>query len=495
MPKRQRPKTKGQKKPARRLRDTLPAVRETAAVQSAGTEAPRGQDSAESTDSAAPSPGSEIARDFLRFTEELRSNAGEALRFVEDRVKRRLSAPATKHAETRHMNRAESLSRELLSRAMDFAEIDSRCSPSDPCRTLIDDLNGGGLRGLITTVVSGLNRLRSHASHPLNEEERELLSHDVNAVQRNLTYLMDLADEFAKMAKTLLRGVSSEVGQIHAVLPSPIEDLVSEAEQAGSRFYEFLAEHSPSFSTCSQETLIGFLSRIRAENERIGGETDAFTAVLAKFTDETCLSIEAAGHLSLSEVLRDRERILNKVSARRSVRANITTLMIRDVISRLSLRDDELDAASKIVFLLERIQERLEKQCSCYERAALDAADARLAEGAASPDDLPDWVEIRHALEGDGSGLAGLDLLIMAILVERDGDATKNELKERLDHLSPEGRSFSISWVDRRLKVAVAHGIVVRRARQKGQSRRLPDVFRLSAAAIRKYRPHSPPGP
>ncbi len=83
----------------------------------------------------------------------------------------------------------------------------------------------------------------------------------------------------------------------------------------------------------------------------------------------------------------------------------------------------------------------------------------------------------------------------MAILDAGTGNATKNELKERLDRLFSEDRPFSNSWVDRRLNVAVAHGTVMRRARPKVQSRRLPNVFRLSAAAFRKYRSHSPPGP
>lgn len=116
-----------------------------------------------------------------------------------------------------------------------------------------------------------------------------------------------------------------------------------------------------SLSTCSQETVIGFLSRIRTESERLVGETDAFTTVLAKFTDESCPSIKAAGRLGLSEVLRERERILNQVAARWSVRVAIATSMIRNVIRRLSLHDGELDAASRVVVLLGRLQERLEK--------------------------------------------------------------------------------------------------------------------------------------
>jgi hypothetical protein len=116
-----------------------------------------------------------------------------------------------------------------------------------------------------------------------------------------------------------------------------------------------------SLSACSQETVIGFLSRIRTESERLVGETDAFTTVLAKFTDESCPSIKAAGRLGLSEVLRERERILNQVAARWSVRVAIATSMIRNVIRRLSLHDGELDAASRVVVLLGRLQERLEK--------------------------------------------------------------------------------------------------------------------------------------
>jgi len=71
--------------------------------------------------------------------------------------------------------------------------------------------------------------------------------------------------------------------------------------------------------------------------------------------------------------------------------------------------------------------------------------------------------------------------------------ATKNDLKERLDHLFPAERRFSDSWVDRRLKDAIACRIVVKLPRADGQSRRVPDIFQLSDAAVRKYGRHLPP--
>ena len=130
---------------------------------------------------------------------------------------------------------------------------------------------------------------------------------------------------------------------------------------------------------------------------------------------------------------------------------------------------------------------------------AIDATDQRLAEEAVSEDDLPEWIKIVNSKQGDGSGLAGLDRIVNAFLDESDEgevssvNATKQELKANLDIASAAGQPVSDSWVNRHLKSAIDHKIVFMLPRGEGASRRFPDVFRLTAAAERKYGPHLPP--
>lgn len=496
-------RSRTRKKPARRTKTKSPAKK--AAARAAGTGArsrarssQRKADAIETADSAAAPPCSEIAKDLLRFASTLRSNAGEALRFVEDKVQKRLAAPATPRAQTRFVTRAGQLSQQFRDRRADFSLLNGRCLPADPCRPLIDDLDGGGLPRLIAAVAQELADLRSRAMSPLTEEYREQLLHAAHALQRNLTALLDLADTITKAAKEI-RDAPVEAGRSGPVLPPLLQSLVEEAEQAASLFFEFLSTRPPSLERSSDETIVGFLSRLLEEKKRLRDETDKFVTVLRKFADGNRASAEAAGHTHLLQFLRDREQIVNRVAARRNTSISITTAAIGNVVRRLSLDETGLNAVDGIVRQLDGIQARLEEQRKLCERWADDAVDERLAEEAASEADLPEWSAIVNAREGDGSKLAGLDMLVAAFREEVGDDglvfgpATKKETQERLNDLFHAQRPFSDSWVDRRLKDAVGYGIVVSIPRPEGQSRRLPHIFRLSAAAIRKYGPHLPP--
>jgi len=485
------------KKPARRTKTKSPVKK--AAARAAGTGArsrarssQRKADASETADSAAAPPRSEITKDLLRFASTLRSNAGDAMKFAEDKVQKRLKAPATPRAQTRFVTRADQLSQQFGERNADFSRLNGRCLPADPCRPLIDDLDGGGLPRLIATVAEELAALRSRAMSPLTQEDREQLSHDADLLLRNLTALFDLADTITKAAKEI-RDAPVEAGRSRPVLPPSLQNLVEEAEQAASLFYESLATEAPALEQASDETIVGFLYRLLEEKERLRDETDKFVAVLQKCADGNRASAEAAGHTHLLQFLREREQILSHVAARRNTSIRITTAAIGNVVRRLSLDETGLNAVDGIVRQLNGIQARLEEQRKLCERWADNVVDERLAEEAASEADLPEWSAIVNAREGDGSKLAGLDMLVAAFREENVsghtafGDVTKSELAERLDELFPDDGPFAASWVDRHLKEAVRLKVAI--SLPAGASRRLPHVFRLSVAAIRKYAP------
>lgn len=432
---------------------------------------------------------------LLRFADALRSNANEAMRFVEEKVLKKFSAAATGRTETRFITRTETLSREFLKRDHEFLELGARCPSNNPCRPLINDLDGGGLPGLIKRVAAELAALRSFAMSPLTEEEREQLANDARALQRNLTALLDLADKIREAAKKI-RDDPVETRRTRPVLPPLLQSLVEEAEQAAALFYDFVGSNASPLERSSNETLVGCLSRLLKEKERLHGEVDKFTAVIQKFTDQHRASAEAAGHSQLLQFLRERVAILNRVAARRNCSIDITTIALRNVVHRLSLSDCGLNAADGIVRQLNGIHERLEQQRQLLGSMAADAMDERVAEEAAREEDLPEWNAIVNAAKGDGSKLAGLDMLVAAFQDDPDGGMTTfgsmtiKELWERLAEYFPESRPFSEPTVGRRLKDACGHKIVVCIKPSEGASKRIPHVFRLSNAAIRKYGPH-----
>lgn len=478
---------------AKQQRKRNPATRASKnshAKSSKGTPA-----AAEPADTPAGPPRSDVIKDLLRFASALQSNAGEALRFVKEKVQKRLAGAATIRTETRFLTRAGKLSLEFRDRDHDFWSLNAHCLPSDPCRPLIDDLDGGGLPRLINTVAEEMAALRSRAVSPLTEENRDVLSDDVHILQSHLTTLLDLADYITKAAKDI-RDTPIDVSRAHPALPPALQGLIEEAELRAEQFYEFLANHGPSLERCDNETLVAFLLRLKEEKVRLRNEIDVFIAVLKKFTDQSHESAEAAGHTLLLNFLRERERVLNRLTARRNTSIAITDAAIGSVARRLSLNDCGIDAVHGIIWQLNGIQALLDEQRELLAGMSTDATDERLAEEAASEADLPEWSDIVSAKRGDGSRLAGLDRLIDAFFDESDeaaasfANATKQDLKAELDHIFPAEQPFSDSWVDRHLKSAIYHKIVFLVPPRDRASRRLPDVFRLSAAAIRKYGPH-----
>jgi hypothetical protein len=417
------------------------------------------------------------------------------MRFVDDKVARRLASPATARAETRIRTRAQRLAAGLRDRQTEFRSLDGRCRHDDPCRPLITTLSSDGLLGALESVAEEMEDLATRAASPLSEEDREALRHNAAALVRNLSALLDLADVIAKEARAIRDDLGVGVER-RPSLPQELVGKILESEQSAQRFYEVISSHPVSIERSVNETTVGWLSHVREEYKRLRDGADQFAAVLGKFSDADRDVAERAGHESLVRFLREKERALTRFTARRNVSISLMQLAIDHVIHRLSLSERGIDAADNVSVQLRGIAAGLDEQRRAFEHLATDATAERLAEEAAVESDLPEWNAIVRSRPGDSSGLAGLNMLVAAFRDETGGgdavfsDSTKNELTERLDDLFPHECPFAASWVDRHLKEAVRLKVAI--PLPAGASRRLPHVFRLSAAASRKYGPHLP---
>ncbi len=438
---------------------------------------------------------SEVFPDFLQFVEDLRANAGEAMRFVEDKVSLRLAAPSTAHAETRFRTRAERLAQAFRNRKAEFQSLDARCRHDDPCRPLITVLGSGGLPRTLDIVEEEMMGIATRAATPLSDEDREELLLDAAALVRILTALLDIADVIAREAKAIRDDpVVSLEGR--PTLPQELVGKILESEQAAQRFCDVLNSHPPLIERSTNETTLGWLSRVREEYKRLRDGTDEFAGALRKFSDADRDAAERAGHNSLLSFLREKERVLTRSTARRNVSVSLFQIAIDRVIHRLSLSERGIDAADRVVMQLSGIAAGLAELRRVSELESIRATADRLAEEAAVESDLPEWDVIVQSRPKDGSQLSGLDMLVAAFREEAGGgdatfgEATKDELAERLVELFPHHGPFAESWVNRHLNEAIRRKIAIRLPVEK--NRCLPHVFRLTAAAIRKYGPHLP---
>jgi hypothetical protein len=337
--------------------------------------------------------------------------------------------------------------------------------------------------------------IASRASSPLSDEDREALLHNAAAFVRNLTALLDLADVIAKEAKAIRDDPAMGV-ESRPTLPRELVGKILESEQAAQRFYEAFHSHQPLIERSANETILGWLSHVRDEYKRLRKGADEFAVVLGNFTVADHEAAERAGHDSLVKFLREKERVLTRFTARRNVSVSLIQIAIDHVIHRLSLNERGIDAADRVAMQLRGIAAGLAELRRASELETIRATADRLAEEAAVESDLPEWDVIVQSRPKDGSQLSGLDMLVTAFREETGGgdatfgEATQNEMAERLGELFPHKSPFAASWVDRHLKEAVRRKIAIRLPAEKGRGHSY--VFRLSAAAIRKYGPRLP---
>lgn len=443
-------------------------------------------------------PSSGVANDLLAFADNLRANACEAMKFVDEEVQKRVQPDSTKKAETRFVSRANKAGQEMRSRAADLDGLNTRCTRTDPCRALIDGLVSGGLRESITIVSDDLLEIAARAQRPVSDSDREELRGQLQAVRTLLETLVDIAAWIEDEA-TILRGetVPGRAGRSEArpepPLPPEIDAVVREWESVARRFITGLGNAPPALEPSGDKSILAWVKWLPSEINRLRRINQRLVGIADQVTDRHRQEAERGGHVRLLQFLDMNARLRERVALRQAFSTSAVTGVIERAVVRLSLTDEAADAASEIIVMLERLKRELQSDQYSLNLQAQDAKNERAA-NAVTAQQLPSWSEINGQGDESGGRQSNLAMLLRAF-IDHDEDepsfeaVTKRELAARLEHMFGRERNWG-SWIDRWLPKLMEQKIVFPLDRPAGSSRRNPDWFQLCRAAIRKYRAH-----
>ena len=446
-------------------------------------------------------PRSEITVDLLAFAGRLKSNVKEALTFCDTEVEKRIGWGATKNAETHFFNRAKKTSKELRQRRPEFDEIDARCKQADPCRRVLDDLVGSGLRETLGIVSADLEGIAARSRRPLTDADRDALLNELQGCRQLLFALHDAA-EWVEDEATISRGgtvpgrTRTQAAVAEPPLPPEIEAVVQDAERAAKEVIVELEQSAASLEPGNNESTLASLKRLRPNLSQIERASNKVLRIQKLFTDRHRRIAEKQGHDRFLQFLETNERMSRRIASRRRLSAQLVTGVVERLIARLSITDRSADRASGLDDHLDGLMQRLQSDQRKHEQRADDAANERAA-NAVTAEQLPAWSALSERGKGDTRDLSKLQMLLKAFAVQRGkatafGEATRKQLKERLGGMVAEGnfKPLSDRQLEKLLEEAQLRKIVFKCPRPVKSSRTLGDEFELCAASIKKYRRH-----
>lgn len=463
------PRASGQTRRARRLAVPPPASRGRSGAGGAKRQ----------TDATVISKG---AAELLAFAQGLRELAVEAEQLHGDAVEERLKAVTTRNLETRFRNRMAELANGLRERQATFGRlVNEHGTDGDSlCSRVLSDLEANGFTEHLGVLSRLVDQLAVRARGGISRSDRESMLTDIRAVTQVLAGLNEIADEIERRVKAI-RNDRSQGNQSRNSLPQSVEDALLGAESAARAFIAKLASRSIEFEKHPTDSTLGWLRAAEAERKRLMDAADAFAAVLAKFTDEHLEKAERAGHTDAQKLIEEILRGVANVRARRNLGQQLFRNLIDSLQATLSLDDDALNSAGRLLYMLKELEDRLVEAGVVVMRQQERAErHLRLQQQPKKP--LPEWTAL------DREGHDELKLLVVAFVRLLDeqpkGVFAKVRLEGQLQTLRPRGEGWS-SWLDRRLKKAAGLGIVI--PTEPDRNRRVPHTFGLSAAALKKY--------
>lgn len=445
------------------------------------------------------SPPSEIAAELLAFAGRLKSNVKEALTFCDAEVEKRIGWGATKNAETHFFNRAKKTSQELRQRRPEFDEIDSRCKQADPCRPLLDDLAGSGLRETLDIVSADLEGIAARSRRPLTDADRDALLNELQGCRQLLIALHDAA-EWIEDEATINRGgtvpgrTRTQAAAAQPPLPPEIEAAFQDAEKVAKEVIVELEQAAASLEPRNNESTLASLKRLGPSLNQIERTGKKVLRTEKLFTDRHRKIAEEQGHDRFLQFLETNERVSRRIASRRRLSTQLVKGVVERLIVRLSITDDSAFRADGLGKALDGCIGQLQSDQRKLEHRANDAANERAA-NAVTAEQLPAWGELGEQGEGDTRDLSKLQMFLKAFAVQRGkatvfGEATRKQLKERLGKVFAKKKLGRLSdrQLEKLLEEAQLRKIVVKCPRPAKSSRTLGHEFELCAAAIKKYR-------
>jgi hypothetical protein len=445
-------------------------------------------------------PHAEFLGEIRRFAEGLQTSVKQASWFYWDFMADTGQWPLTKKGQTQFVNRARAAAVRFRELHMELAGLHTNCPEDDRCISLITTLSDGCLGGALCHVADELDRIASRAERPLTADERDLMLEDLQAFDRALESLQTAA-EWIQQEVRAVRERPKPPGTERAPLPAVIEELLISSEKGARNCMEAIGKY-PDLQRSDQHSQLEYLGILQEARKTLDTDAKHFADTLRGFSKDSKQIAELGEEKEVLSFLTMREDVLKRVAARRTVSIRLLGDLVQRIKERLSYdtASETCSTIERIQFNLDRFQYRLKQQKDLLEVLERQAANERVA---ATPrmSDLPEWDAIVRAVEGDGSRLAGLDILVAAFLdetwVEEDApsflEMTQEDLRRQLAKLYPERWSAEKSlktWVARHLVIAQEFGIVGPIEPPKGTSRRVGYRYRLTDAAVKKYGKH-----
>ena len=444
---------------------------------------------------------SDIATDLIAFAGRLKANVKEAITFCDTEVEKRIGWDATKNAETHFFNRAKKTSKELRQRRLEFDEIDARCKQADPCRPVLDDLEGSGLRETLDIVSADLEGIAARSRRPLTDADRDALLNELQGCRQLLIALHDAAewieDEAAIDRGGTVPGRTRTQAAVANPLSSPeIEAAVQDAERVAKEVIVELEQSPASLEPRNNESTLASLKRLGPNLSQIERTSNKVLRIQKFFTDRHRRIAKEQGHDRFLQFLETNERVSRRIASRRRLSTQLVRGIVERLTARLSLTDDSADRASGLDNHLDGLMQRLQSDQRKLEHRANDAANERAA-NAVTAEQLPAWRALSEQGKGDTRNLSKLQLFLKAFAVQRGnatglGEATRKQLKERLRKVFAKKKLGRLSdrQFEKLLVEAQLRKTVFKCPRPMKSSRTLGDEFELFAAAIKKYRHH-----
>jgi hypothetical protein len=486
------------KKKTRTRRDATPGV-PPATGRGGGGHAEKRATSGKTARDADPRTA-EFLVELNKFTKRLRTSVNAASRFYWDFLEKKNKWPRTKRGETRFSNQVTSVAAEVRELAENFSKFREDCPEHELCRSLISTLDVG-LAVLLNAIADELEEIASRAAKPLTATEENDLLDDLRSLGRTLEAVLTVAEWIEDEVKAI-RGPLRPGETARAPLPGMIDEWLISSEEAARNVALEIRSCCERLERWEKVSTAAFLRLLKAERQRLDEMTKHLAETLHHFDDSHREAAEKGGHEELLRFLDNKKSWLGRLAARRGVGVVIHSGLINLAKRRLSYDDESPadEAVLEILYALDLYHSRLSEQREWSELLETQAAEERAA-AAVRESDLPEWDAIVRAREGDGSRLAGLDMLVEAFLdetrVEEDApsflEMTQEDLRRQLAKLYPKRWSTEKSlktWVARHLVIAEEFGIVVPIERSKRTSPRVGYQYRVTDAAVNKRGKH-----